>query len=118
MATGALAKRYLLPAPTRVTLMTLGQPMELNERERERADKHGIKVVHEPVATLDVADGRIVALRTQTGEEHRFEVLYSALGLKPRSELAIALGDAFWPTLQFPRRRLRREDCASTSGTV
>ncbi len=73
-----------------VTLMTLGQPMELSERER--ADKHGIKVVHEPVATLDVADGRIVALRTQTGEEHRFEVLYSALGLKPRSELAVALG--------------------------
>ena len=31
-------------------------------------------------------------MRTGSGQEHRFDVLYSALGLKLRSELAIALG--------------------------
>jgi thioredoxin reductase (NADPH) len=31
-------------------------------------------------------------LRTRDGEEHSFEILYSALGLKLRSELALALG--------------------------
>ena len=35
---------------------------------------------------------RITALRTGSGQEHRFEVLYSALGLRLRSELAVALG--------------------------
>ena len=75
-----------------VTLLTLGQGMDLDADERRRIAEHGIKVVHEPVAALEVAGGRIVALRTASGAEHRFEVLYSALGLKLRSELALALG--------------------------
>ncbi len=75
-----------------VTLLTLGQGMDLDARERERVGKHGIKVVHEPVADLGIEDGRITVLRTVGGEEHRFEVLYSALGLRLRSELALGLG--------------------------
>ncbi|WP_336488814.1 NAD(P)/FAD-dependent oxidoreductase [Methylobacterium nigriterrae] len=75
-----------------VTLLTLGQGMDLDAGERERVEKHGIKVVHEPVDSLDIEDGRITVLRTAGGGEHRFEVLYSALGLKLRSELARGLG--------------------------
>jgi thioredoxin reductase (NADPH) len=75
-----------------VTLMTLGRGMDLSEEAREKIARHGIKVVHEPVTALDVAGGRIVALRTAGGGEHRFDVLYSALGLELRSELAVALG--------------------------
>lgn len=75
-----------------VTLLTLGQGMELDAGERERVDKHGIKVVHEPVVGLDTEDGKITLLRTAGGKEHCFEVLYSALGLKLRSELALGLG--------------------------
>ena len=75
-----------------VTLLTLGQGMDLDADEREKIAKHGIKVVHEPVDALDIAGDRIVALRTVAGAEHRFEVLYSALGLTLRSELALALG--------------------------
>jgi thioredoxin reductase (NADPH) len=75
-----------------VTLLTLGQGMDLDAGERERVEKHGIKVVHEPVTGLDTKEGRITVLRTADGEEHRFEVLYSALGLKLRSELALELG--------------------------
>ncbi|MDF9789786.1 thioredoxin reductase [Methylorubrum extorquens] len=41
---------------------------------------------------LDVEDARITRLCTASGDEHRFEVLYSALGLKLRSELALELG--------------------------
>jgi thioredoxin reductase (NADPH) len=48
--------------------------------------------VREPVAELDIQDDRITTLRTRSGQEHRFEVLYSALGLKLRSDLGIALG--------------------------
>ena len=75
-----------------VTLLTLGQGMDLDPGERERIDRHGIKVVHHPVTGLDTEAGRITVLRTANGEEHRFEVLYSALGLKLRSELALELG--------------------------
>ncbi|MGH1588831.1 NAD(P)/FAD-dependent oxidoreductase [Methylobacterium phyllosphaerae] len=75
-----------------VTLLTLGQGMELDAGKRERVGKHGIKVVHAPVTDLGVEDGRITVLRTEGGEEHRFEVLYSALGLKLRSDLALGLG--------------------------
>jgi thioredoxin reductase (NADPH) len=75
-----------------VTLLTLGQGMDLDVGELERVSEHGIKVVHEPVAGIGIEDGRITLLRTTSGEEHRFEVLYSALGLKLRSELALALG--------------------------
>ncbi|AWN44462.1 NAD(P)/FAD-dependent oxidoreductase [Methylobacterium durans] len=75
-----------------VTLLTLGQGMNLDAGERERVEKHGIQVVHEPVSSLDIEGGRITVLRTAGGEEHRFQVLYSALGLKLRSELALGLG--------------------------
>lgn len=75
-----------------VTLLTLGQGMDLDPGERERIDRHGIKVVPQPVTGLDTEAGRITVLRTADGEVHRFEVLYSALGLKLRSELAVKLG--------------------------
>ena len=75
-----------------VTLLTLGQGMELDASERARVEEHGIKVVHDPVMNLDVEDDRITVLRTTSGQEYRFEVLYSALGLKLRSDLAVALG--------------------------
>ena len=75
-----------------VTLLTLGQGMDLDAGERERIETHGIAVVHEPVVNLDLDGERITVLRTASGEEHRFEVLYSALGLTIRSELAVGLG--------------------------
>jgi thioredoxin reductase (NADPH) len=75
-----------------VTLMTLGQGMELDAAGSERAAQHDIQIVREPVADLDIEGSRITVLRTVGGAEHLFEVLYSALGLRIRSELAVALG--------------------------
>ena len=75
-----------------VTLLTLGRPLALNEEQRALVRRHGIRVVEEPVAALDMRDGRIAALRTGGGSELRFDVLYSALGLTYRTELAAALG--------------------------
>jgi thioredoxin reductase (NADPH) len=74
-----------------VTLLTLGQALDLDPGQRHETETHGIKVVEDPIETLDIQDNRIAALRTG-GQEHRFDVLYSALGLKYRSDLAIALG--------------------------
>src|SRR3978361_2388340 len=62
-----------------VTLLTLGQGMDLDADERARIEEHAIKVLHEPVMSLDIEGGHITVLRTASGAEHCFEVLYSAL---------------------------------------
>ncbi|MDO9708702.1 NAD(P)/FAD-dependent oxidoreductase [Paracraurococcus lichenis] len=74
-----------------VTLLTHGCPMDLSEQDRAKVAEHRLKIVEQPIEALDIRDGRIAALR-EGGREHRFDVLYSALGLHYRSELAVALG--------------------------
>lgn len=73
-----------------VTLLTLGQHLDLDPEQQARLDEHGIKVVEAPVESLALENDRISAVNV-AGKEHRFDVLYSALGLQYRSELAIAL---------------------------
>ena len=74
-----------------VTLLTLGQALELNPEQQARLDEHAIKIVESPVESLEIENDRISAVH-MGGKEHRFDVLYSALGLKYRSDLAISLG--------------------------
>lgn len=74
-----------------VTLLTLGQRLELDAEQQAKLDEQGIKVVEAPVESLSMENDRISAVNV-AGKEHRFDVLYSALGLKYRSDLAIALG--------------------------
>jgi thioredoxin reductase (NADPH) len=80
-----------------VTLLTLGQQLELDAEQQARLDEHGIKVVGAPVESLAMENDRISAVNV-AGTEHRFDVLYSALGLKYRSDLAISLGAEHDPT--------------------
>lgn len=72
-----------------VTLLTLDT---LTDAEAASAAAQGIAVEHQPIAALEIADGRIAAIRTGDGRVLRFDTLYSALGLKLRSELGRALG--------------------------
>lgn len=74
-----------------VTLLTLGQHMQLDPEQQAKIDEHGIKVMDAPVESLDMEGDRISAIHIN-GQEHRFDVLYSALGLKYRSDLALSLG--------------------------
>jgi thioredoxin reductase (NADPH) len=74
-----------------VTLLTLGQPMELDADTQARLDLQRVRLVRDPVAGLTVEGDRIAALRI-AGEDLRFDILYSALGLHYRTELAQALG--------------------------
>jgi thioredoxin reductase (NADPH) len=80
-----------------VTLLTLGQRLELSSEQQAKLDEHGIKVMEDPVESLDMEDDRIAAVHVN-GEGHRFDVLYSALGLKYRSDLALSLGAEHDPT--------------------
>lgn len=74
-----------------VTLLTLGQPMNLDPDQRRTLQERRIKVVEDPIEALEMAGPRISAVRVG-GQEHQFDILYSALGLKYRSELGVDLG--------------------------
>jgi thioredoxin reductase (NADPH) len=75
-----------------VSLLSLGQPLGLDAEGLALAERHGIRLIEQPVAGLDVDQGRIAAIRTGDGAVMRFDLLYSALGLQYRSELGLALG--------------------------
>ncbi|MGE5504960.1 MAG: NAD(P)/FAD-dependent oxidoreductase [Actinomycetota bacterium] len=75
-----------------VTLLTLGHPMDLAEAERARLEACGIRVVDTAISSLSLRDGRIEALCAAGGLELRFDTIYSALGTRVRSELAVGLG--------------------------
>lgn len=74
-----------------VTLLTLGEKLELTPDQAERLHDQGVVIVEDPIVTLDQKDDAIGALRTAQ-QELRFDILYSALGLRYRSELGLALG--------------------------
>lgn len=57
-----------------VTLLTLGQPLDLDAKQQEKLDQHRIKVVEDPVGSVGIEESRISAIH--------FDVLYSALGLE------------------------------------
>jgi thioredoxin reductase (NADPH) len=69
-----------------VTLLTLGQPLELNREQQAKLDQHRIKVVEDPVGALEIEDDRIAAIHFG-GREHRSDVLYSALGQHMSAQL-------------------------------
>jgi thioredoxin reductase (NADPH) len=74
-----------------LTLITLGHPWQLPDEERATLAETGIKLVEAPVPAL-VVEGDGIAARTAEGDRHRFDSLYVALGLRARSDLAMALG--------------------------
>ena len=75
---------------TDITFLTLGESLAAPDRQRLAAA--GIAIVEEPLAELDIEGERITAVRLLSGRAHRFDSIYSALGAKTRSELAVALG--------------------------
>lgn len=74
-----------------VTLLTLGERLQKPLKRQDELDALGIAVIEDPVERLDLEGDRIAALHAG-GQELRFDVLYSALGLKYRSDLALSLG--------------------------
>lgn len=75
-----------------VTLLTLARPMALEDADSRRLAEAGIKVVVEAVTRVECAKGVIVAVETSDGVCYAFDTLYSALGARIRSDLALALG--------------------------
>jgi thioredoxin reductase (NADPH) len=75
-----------------LTLLTLGRGLELPECERELLEEAGVRLIDEPCSRLGIEGERIVSWHMASGEEHRFDTLYTALGISGRSGLAGRLG--------------------------
>jgi thioredoxin reductase (NADPH) len=75
-----------------VSLLTLGARIALTGEQRTQAARHGVTILEAPVRRLLMQEDRILALHTDEGGEHRFDLLYSALGLTLPNSLARALG--------------------------
>jgi len=91
--TNALGEALFLRTYSRdITLLTLGEPMKLEEAEERRMAEAGIRAVEEPVAEVHCEGGRIAALTTASGERLTFDTVYSALGTVPRTDPVKDLG--------------------------
>ena len=77
-----------------LTVLTLGRQMDMPDEERDAVERVGVRIVDEPVRELTVEGGRIVSWHMQGGALHCFDTIYSALGTRVRSELAVGLGAA------------------------
>jgi len=74
-----------------VTVLTLGEPLQASADELERAQGHGVKIQSAPIRSLAIESDGVAAMDFESGVL-RLDVLYSALGLERRSELAVVLG--------------------------
>lgn len=75
-----------------ITLLSLGQPLNLDDASRRKMEAAGIKSIKEPVSHVATDGTKIVALIVNGQGLFKFDTLYSALGSAPRSNLAGALG--------------------------
>lgn len=89
----SIGETLLLRAYTEdLTLLTFGREVDIPETERQALRECDVTVVDEPVTEVAVEGDKIAAWRMHSGAVHRFDTVYSALGLEVRSELARALG--------------------------
>jgi thioredoxin reductase (NADPH) len=84
----ALFVRHYTPD---ITLLSVREPIELEDEERLRIDRAGLRVVHEPVSRLVYGDDGLHA-QFGDGTQERFDVVYSALGTMANSGLGRLLG--------------------------
>jgi thioredoxin reductase (NADPH) len=75
-----------------LTLISMGHRLKFPDSDRETLDECGIRILEEPIQRIEAEGDRIAAWPEGGGAPHRFDAVYSALGLHIRSELAHPLG--------------------------
>jgi thioredoxin reductase (NADPH) len=73
-------------------VLSLGRRLEVAEDERAALQSAGVDLVDEPVAELMAEAEGVCARLARSGRALRFDTIYTALGLRGRSELANRLG--------------------------
>ena len=75
-----------------LTVLTFGNPMQLSVADRQSLEAAGIRIIPSPVEKLCRRDNDIAAWISDRPDPLIFDTVYSALGTRLRSELALALG--------------------------
>jgi thioredoxin reductase (NADPH) len=75
-----------------LTILTLGKHMDISDEERQALYEAKVSVLDNPVKILSMEGDRIAAWHMQDGTKHCFDTIYSALGTRIRSGLAVGLG--------------------------
>jgi thioredoxin reductase (NADPH) len=75
-----------------LTVLTLGRDMQLPEDEERAMHDAGIKIVRHPIVRLERVGSDVAAWPEHAQAPLSFDVLYSALGTRFASQLAIRLG--------------------------
>jgi thioredoxin reductase (NADPH) len=74
-----------------ITLLSSGKPMGFTAAEQRDVAAANVQIIDKPVSSARIHEHQ-VNMSTSDGVEHRFDVLYSALGTMVRSKLAASLG--------------------------
>lgn len=83
---------FLTTYSDRVALIHIGDPAGLDAAERERLARADVEVIETSCERVVLEKAKIQALHFGPGEPRRFDVLYSAMGVRPRAELARQAG--------------------------
>jgi thioredoxin reductase (NADPH) len=75
-----------------VTLIHVGEAAALTREMRGRLAAAGVTVIETPLDSVVLDAGRLTALCFTPGSPRRFDAIYSALGVTPRTRLAIDAG--------------------------
>ena len=95
-ARGAREALFLPTYTADLTLIHVGPPRALARRERDSLARAGVAVIETAVESVVLDNRRIAALvfagDAQAGGPRRFDAVYSALGVEPRTQLAAQAG--------------------------
>jgi thioredoxin reductase (NADPH) len=89
---GAHEARFLTTWSDAVSLIHIGRPDDLPDAERRRLKAAGVGLIETPIERVMLDRRRIVALCLGPGAPKAFDVLYAALGVTPRAQLATGAG--------------------------
>jgi thioredoxin reductase (NADPH) len=83
---------FLRSYTPRLTLVTLGRPLDLPSGCAESLRVAGIAIADMPVRSIECAASRKARISFADGSAQEFDAIYSGLGVSPRTDLAAALG--------------------------
>lgn len=83
---------FLTTYTDQVTLIHTGPPGDLSPAMRQRLGADRVEVVEAPIESVVLDAGRLTAVCVAPGQPRRFDAVYSALGVTPRTSLAAEAG--------------------------
>lgn len=107
---GAREALFLKTYTNRLSLIHVGPSKALGRETRAKLQAENIELIETAMDQVILDAKRITALCFGPGWPRRFDALYSALGIEPRTELAMQVGVRFGPD-----RRLKVDDHQQTS---